>query len=86
MILHKDVQNGHESVVACGNSIPVRWPLNNLPDGGWEAILQTGIENYHTGDKQSPNLLSALSVTVNPAHRQQKLADILIRTFRGLAS
>ncbi|KXG54296.1 uncharacterized protein PGRI_074400 [Penicillium griseofulvum] len=86
MILHKDVQNGHESVVACGNSIPVRWPLNDLPDGGWEATLQTGIENYHAGHKQPPNLLFALSVTVNPAHRQQKLTDILIRTLRGLGS
>lgn len=86
IILHKNVENEDESVVACGNSIPVYCPLNDLPDGGWEAILQTGIENYHSGHKQPPNLLSALGVTVVPAHRQQRLADVLIQTLKGLAS
>ncbi|KAJ5775777.1 uncharacterized protein N7511_000788 [Penicillium nucicola] len=86
MILHKDVGNKHESVVACGNSIPVYCPLNDLPDGGWEAVLQSGIENYHAGHRQPPNLLSALGVTVVPAHRQHRLADILIQALRSLAS
>ncbi|GAD93457.1 conserved hypothetical protein [Paecilomyces variotii No. 5] len=86
IILHQGVGDKNESVVACGNSIPVYCPLNELPDGGWEAILQTGIENYHAGHKQPPNLLSALGVTVHPAHRQQRLADILIQTLRSLAS
>lgn len=85
MILHKDVENKHESVVACGNSVPVYCPLNDLPDGGWEAILQTGIENYRAGHKQQPNLLSALGVTVASAHRQQGLADIVIQTLKALA-
>nr|UZP48216.1 AvaD [Aspergillus versicolor] len=86
MILHRDVENKHESVVACGNSVPVYCPLNDLPDGGWEAILQTGIENYRAGHKQHPNLLSALGVTVASAHRQQGLADIVIQTLRALAN
>ncbi|KAJ5146142.1 uncharacterized protein N7515_000706 [Penicillium bovifimosum] len=86
MVLHKDVENKHESVVACGNSIPVYCPLNDLPDGGWEAILQAGIEAYHTGHKEAPNLLSALGITVAPSHRQQRLADSLIHVLRALAS
>ncbi|KAJ5542090.1 hypothetical protein N7535_004510 [Penicillium sp. DV-2018c] len=86
MVLHKDVETKQESVVACGNSIPVYCPLNDLPDGGWEAILQSGIEAYHARHKQPPNLLSALGITVAPPHRQQRLADILIHVLRALAS
>ncbi|QTL39871.1 hypothetical protein HGO23_19425 [Xenorhabdus budapestensis] len=51
------------------NSIPFLWEqtsLNQLPDDGWDAVLRKGAE---AKGKRQANMLSALSVTVDPEFR-----------------
>lgn len=84
IILANESVTQRESVVACANSIPVFCPLDDLPDGGWDAILQKGMDDFHQ-DKSSPNLLSALGVTVSREHRRLGLAELLIQALRDLA-
>lgn len=88
IIVEKGSVTQRDAVVACANSIPVFCTVANLPDGGFDAMLQKGMEDHfcNTGDKQRfPNLLSALGVTVSRGHRHLGLADLLIQALRELA-
>lgn len=51
------------------NTIPVRYdgPLNDLPEEGWDWLLEQGIKCFEKGI--SPNTLGGLQIGVNPKFR-----------------
>lgn len=69
---------------AAGFSIPFVWDgtLAGLP-AGWDAVLVEAIADHDRG--RPPNALSALSITVAPARRGQRLGSRMLDAFRELA-
>ncbi|KAJ5540412.1 hypothetical protein N7494_005488 [Penicillium frequentans] len=69
--------------------------LHTLPDGGYDAILSRGIQQYLAQEGlcdplgsptlDPPNALSALSVAVRKDRRKSGLAEIFIRTMKQVA-
>ncbi|MBD2813244.1 transferase [Xenorhabdus sp. Flor] len=78
-------QGQQERLIGLLNSIPFPWEqpsLNQLPDDGWDAILRSGAEAK--GKKQA-NMLSALSVTVDPEFRGHNVPALLINGVKQTA-
>ncbi|MCB8822407.1 hypothetical protein [Microvirga rosea] len=78
-----------DRVVGFANAIPFRCALDNgdlaagLPDDGWDAVLQDGVEAMLAGHEA--NALSALSITLHPDRRGTGLAETLIRNMKRSA-
>ncbi len=77
--------NGHDQVVAEGNTIPLTWDgtVQDLPDG-WDAALEQGIDEYE--HEKQPTALSALAILVKPALRGQGISSPMIQSMRQLAT
>ncbi|WP_237386010.1 GNAT family N-acetyltransferase [Xenorhabdus sp. Sc-CR9] len=78
-------QGQEERLVGMLNSVPFPWKhhsLEQLPDEGWDAVLHAGGE---AKGKQKANMLSALSVTVDPGFRGQNIPDLLINGLKQTA-
>jgi GNAT superfamily N-acetyltransferase len=78
------IDAANETVVALGNSVPVRWDLDfeQLPEGGAEWALSSRFE----GDqKDTPNLLCGLQVVVAPDHQGQGKSATMLEAMRKLA-
>ncbi|MBC8945664.1 transferase [Xenorhabdus indica] len=78
-------QGQQERLIGLLNSIPFPWEqtsLNQLPDDGWDAVLRKGAEAK--GKKQA-NMLSALSVTVDPEFRGHHVPALLIDSVKQTA-
>ncbi|PHM69924.1 transferase [Xenorhabdus sp. KJ12.1] len=76
-------QGQEERLIGVLNSIPFLWEapsLEQLPDEGWDAILQLGVEA-----KGKANMLSALSVTVDPDFRGCNIPALLINSVKQTA-
>jgi len=73
------------AIVGQANTIPVTWDgtVEGLPDEGWDAILQLGVNNFRAGI--TPNCLSAIQVVVAPEYMGQGLSKQLIMAMRWLA-
>jgi hypothetical protein len=72
--------------IAIGNSIPVRWDGSDasLPDGGWDAMLVSGMMDYEDGIK--PDTLCALGITITPTHLGKGISRGLLLTMREIAA
>lgn len=70
-----------ERVVGLANSIPfLRDPHAPLPDTGWDAVLEWGVEGARAG--RAANCLSALSVAIRPEQRGTGLARRLLEAMK----
>jgi GNAT superfamily N-acetyltransferase len=67
-------------VVAEVNSLPVRVELDDLPDRGWEDVLQRG-----TASLEEPTAVSAISVAIRPGHHGQGLSRLCLERMRSVA-
>ena len=70
-----------KEIVGIGNSIPLSWndELENLPEEGWDWALEKGFK-----DKQknlTPNLICALSITINPEYQGKGISKEMIRSM-----
>ncbi len=77
-------ENG--KVIACGNTIPVTWDgtLDGLPDDGWDAIMQLGVDNHLAGI--APNAISAIQVVVSKEHLGSGLSRHVLLAMRARAA
>lgn len=80
-----------EELVAVGNCAPVSYlsesvvgetePFADLPDTGWSWAIRSAIES-----DLEPNVLCALSATVNPNFRRRGLARKVLEHFKKIAA
>jgi hypothetical protein len=77
-----DPQTGEP--LALGNSIPIHWqqPVEELPDGGWDWVLQTGVDQHRRSI--GSNTLSALQAVVFGENRGRGLSTMVIQTMKRL--
>ncbi len=70
-----------EEIVGIGNSIPICWndELGNLPDEGWDWAIEKGFKDKEKNIK--PNLLCALSITINPKYQGKGISTKMIRSM-----
>jgi len=61
------------------NAIPLHWdqPLDDLPDEGWDWMLEKGVLDYEQGLK--PNSLGGLQIIVTPDNLGKGYSGVLIR-------
>jgi GNAT superfamily N-acetyltransferase len=73
-----------DEIVAAGNSLPFHFdrPLTELPDTGWDWVIEKGFTDQRSG--RSPNLLSALAITIAPEHRGKGLSSHMVTFMREL--
>lgn len=68
-------------VIGLANSVPFHLPAGApLPDTGWDAVLEWGVTGAAAGT--APNMLSALSVAIDPSHRGTGLAARLLQAMK----
>ena len=73
-------------LLAGGNAAPLHFEgaAADLPDGGWDWALFTATAQYEAGT--APNLLCALSITIDPAAQGRGLSGAMVRVMRRLAA
>jgi len=74
-----------EGIIGLGNSLPLRWdkPFNQLPEGGWDWALETGIRNYQ--DDKTPNVLNGVQVLVTGTSQGQGISYLIMNEMKKLA-
>ncbi|WP_424186948.1 N-acetyltransferase [Actinokineospora sp. G85] len=69
--------------VAIGRAytVPFRWdaPIDDLPDGGWDAVIRRACLGQLSGT--TPNAVSALEILVRPDLRGTGLSGLLLRAM-----
>ena len=70
-----------EDIVGIGNSIPLFWndKLENLPEEGWDWAIVKGFKDKEKNIK--PNLLCALSITINPKYQGKGISTKMVRSM-----
>ncbi len=70
-----------EEIVGIWNSIPLFWndKLENLPEEGWDWALEKGFKDKEKDIK--PNLLCALSITVNPKYQGKGISTEMVKVM-----
>ena len=73
--------NKDDSVLALGNCLPLAWhkPFEELPDGGIEWALKTGVEQAMAGE--SPNVLCAFQIIVSKEARGKGISYEAVNTM-----
>lgn len=76
----------HGEIAGTGNTIPVRWDgsLADLPDDGWDGILQRGVTGFQQGT--APTTLSALQAVVAPAYKGKSVSREILMAMRSVAA
>src|SRR5215470_14244319 len=70
-------------LVAKGFSVPFAWPsdpASKLPEGGWDEVIRRA--TYDRFDGTTPNLVSALEITIAVEHRGKGLAAQMVDAMR----
>jgi GNAT superfamily N-acetyltransferase len=67
-------------VLAEGNSLPARLDVADLPDRGWEHVIE-----HATGGDEEPTLVSAIQVLVDPNRHGQGLSALMLGEMRRIA-
>ncbi|WP_244933340.1 hypothetical protein [Micromonospora tulbaghiae] len=67
--------------VARGYAVPLRWTEDELPDGGWDRVIQRATLGRLTGS--TPNLVSALEICVRPDRRGGGLSGLMLAAMRA---
>jgi hypothetical protein len=73
-----------ERLAAIGNSLPFYWdqPLEELPERGWDWVLQEAVANHETGIE--PNTQSAIQINIHPDYRSQGLSTKMVQAMRSI--
>lgn len=66
--------------VARGYAVPLRWTEPELPDGGWDRVIQRATVDRLTG--AAPNLVSALEICVRPDRRGGGVSALMLDAMR----
>jgi hypothetical protein len=74
------VDDATGEVVAEGNSIPVRVDLDDLPDRGWEDVIERGV-----AAAEPPNVVSALQVLVDRRRHGSGLSRGMVEEMSRIA-
>ena len=69
-----------DEVVAEVNSVPVRVDLDDLPDRGWEDVLERG-----TAAVEEPTAVTAIAVAIRPSRLGQGLSRLCLERMRAIA-
>ncbi|PWU56129.1 N-acetyltransferase [Micromonospora sp. S4605] len=69
-----------ERAVAKAYAVPLRWTEPELPDGGWDRMIQRATVNRLTG--ATPNLVSALEICIRPDRRGTGLSARMLDAMR----
>ncbi|PGH44705.1 N-acetyltransferase [Micromonospora sp. WMMA1996] len=70
-----------DRVVARAYAVPLRWTEDELPDGGWDRMIQRATLGRLTGS--APNLVSALEICVRPDRRGEGLSALMLAAMRA---
>ena len=70
--------DGNQKLIGFINTIPIYWnkPLGDLPDDGWDWLVQNGIAGYENGVK--PNCLGGLQIIVQKDQLGKGYSKLLI--------
>jgi hypothetical protein len=73
------------TAMALGNCFPLAWrqPLTDLPDEGIEWALSTAVAQAGSGE--TPNLLCAFQIVIDPMMRGRRLSHIAVETMIDIA-
>lgn len=69
-----------ERAVARAYAVPLCWTADELPDGGWDRVIQTATLDRLTGT--TPNLASALEICIRPDRRGDGVSAIMLDAMR----
>ena len=71
-------------LIAAGNSLPFHFdrPLTELPDDGWDWVLEKGFSDQRAGTE--PNIMSALAITIYPEHRGKSLSRHMVEYMKEI--
>jgi hypothetical protein len=66
------------------NTIPIHYqdPLPDLPDTGWDWLIEKGIADYEGGKK--PNVLGGLQIGINPIYRGKRFSKKILEQAKAL--
>src|SRR5581483_782185 len=75
----------NDQLTAAGNTIPLVWDgtEEGLPQG-WDAVLEQGVKDHEQG--RTPNVLSALSMVIDPQQQGKGLSSIVLQAMRKIAA
>jgi GNAT superfamily N-acetyltransferase len=67
------------------NTVPFRWtrPLKDLPDRGWDWMLEEGVRGRKAG--KDPDCLGGLQVCVDPAYQGRGLSALIVSEVKRTA-
>ena len=73
------------TLIAVGHTLPFHWDrsIDDLPDTGWDGILQKAVDDLLAGRK--PNLITAIEATILPAYRGGGISRRVIGEMRKIA-
>jgi GNAT superfamily N-acetyltransferase len=74
---HFLVDEETDEVVAEVNAVPVRVDLEDLPDRGWDDVLERG-----TAAHEEVNAVSAISIVIRPDRRGEGLSGLCVARMR----
>jgi GNAT superfamily N-acetyltransferase len=72
-----------DTLIACGNSIPVVWDGGELPDRGWDWALESAFAAKAAGI--APNTLCAISITIARSHLGKGVSAHAVAALRAIA-
>lgn len=73
-----------DEVIAAGNTIPLSWTVNELPETGLDAALEQGFGDLEKD--RSPTVLSALLAVVGAEHQGRGLSRMVLETMKEVAA
>jgi GNAT superfamily N-acetyltransferase len=75
-----------EQLVAAANALALPWhdDPGSLPEEGWDWALYTGTQAHDAGE--TPTLLCALSITIDPAYQGQGVSGTVVRAMHELGA
>ncbi len=74
------VDEATDEVLAEGNSLPVRLDLADLPDRGWEYVME-----HATSGEEEPTVVSAIQVLVDRNRHGAGFSSIMLAEMRRIA-
>lgn len=66
--------------VARGYAVPVHWPEPELPEAGWDRMIQRASIDRHLG--RQPTMASALEITIRPDRRGGGVSALMLDAMR----
>ena len=69
-------------VIGFANSVPIRWdlPLTELPQQGWDWLLERSVEDYENG--RTPNLIAGLNISLRSEFQGRGLSYQIISALK----